>query len=98
MMNVPIWSIVSTVTHGTAHDEDFSPVNNQDLPTVISEIILAHLAGNANVVEQAEPHWFIRLSMMTGRSDNGNRIFHLLRHDRSTRLDSRASGQLCGEV
>lgn len=66
------------------------PVQDHNLSTALSELPLANTRGHGNIVEEAEPHGFVMLGMMSRRPDNGDGILHFSGGDSKARLNGSA--------
>lgn len=75
-----------------------SPIENQDLPTSWPKVFLAYSGCNTHVVEEAEAHRRLHLSMVTGRSDDSDGVLDLALNHSSTSVDCCSSGELSREV
>jgi hypothetical protein len=69
------------------------PVNDQNLATRLVQLTLANLSSNRHIIEQAEAHRLVMLSMMSRRPNDCNGILDLSRSHRQTRLNGAARRQ-----
>ena len=102
LRSIPMMDIPSSSTHGVESEWNYTPIENDDL---LRQTLLLNLLGSyRDIVEEAETHMFIRLCMMSRRSNDRKRVSDFALTHRSTSMDhstarqSRAMGSLSADV
>lgn len=75
MMNIP--TTPNESISAIFNLEESIPIKYQDPLTGLWKIRPTNFGGNADVIEDTEPHRLITLCMMSGRSDHSNGILDL---------------------